>query len=383
MQQESYLYISYAPKNRDIVSRIVDWLQQNGFLLQWNGSADPAQDPIHTAAVKMSQCGLFVAFVSKAYFASQNCLRELAFAHSHRKEIFFVWLESCSLPVELRLTYRFTPSFDCPSSDPDEICLRLSSEEALQPFRAVEKNGEKYAFISYAHKNQTEVFRMLTSLQRDGFPLWYDDRLELTINYFKDIADHLEGCSLFLAFISKDYIASKNCLNELYYADKLGKNILFYYLEEVTMPGELEMNFGMLQAVLSHQFSDPDMAYKKLISSSVMQALQTPGKAGKINSASLVAFLIRVSDNDVIPLTEGHFYLGSDPEQCQCCIQNEHISGIHALIVTAGAISRIADMDPAHRTSINSESLWPRKGRNLRNGDVISLAGVEFIFRYL
>lgn len=183
-------------------------------------------------------------------------------------------------------------------------------------------------------------------------------------------SDHLEGCSLFLAFISKDYIASKNCLNELYYADKLGKNILFYYLEEVTLPGELEMNFGMLQAVLSHQFSDPDKAYKKLIGSSVMQALQTPGKAGKINSASPVAFLIRVSDNDVIPLTEGHFYLGSDPEQCQCCIQNEHIS-------------RIADMDPAHRTSINSESLWPRKGRNLRDGDVISLAGVEFIFRYL
>ncbi len=72
--------------------------------------------------------------------------------------------------------------------------------------------GQKeYIFISYAHKDTEEVFWIIAYLQEKGFRIWYDEGIVPGTEWDKNIADHIDHCSYFIAFLSESYIVSENC----------------------------------------------------------------------------------------------------------------------------------------------------------------------------
>ena len=67
--------------------------------------------------------------------------------------------------------------------------------------------GKKpYIFISYAHKDSHRVFPILEELDRRGYRVWYDDGIAPGSEWPEDIATHLDGCAVFLAFVSNNSI---------------------------------------------------------------------------------------------------------------------------------------------------------------------------------
>lgn len=125
-------------------------------------------------------------------------------------------------------------------------------------------NGKPFIFISYSHRDANVVLPVIRQLRKDGFEVWYDDGIDPGTEWDENIAKHVEGCTAFVAMISKNYIASPNCKDELNYARDLQKGRLLVYIEDVQLPSGLAMRMGRLQALFLYKYEDMSKFYERL-----------------------------------------------------------------------------------------------------------------------
>ena len=85
------------------------------------------------------------------------------------------------------------------------------------------KGDEPYIFISYAHKDSETVLPVINRLQKDGYRVWYDEGIVPGSNWDVYISEHLDGASNVLGFLSKSYVKSQNCRDELALTRAKGK----------------------------------------------------------------------------------------------------------------------------------------------------------------
>ncbi len=111
------------------------------------------------------------------------------------------------------------------------------------------KGEGKYIFISYAHRDANLVWPVVQQLQNDGYRVWYDEGIDPGTEWDENIAAHVEGCDCFIAFLSRNYLASENCKDELSYSRDLGKKQILVYLQPVRLPQGLALRVGRSQSV--------------------------------------------------------------------------------------------------------------------------------------
>lgn len=70
------------------------------------------------------------------------------------------------------------------------------------------------------------------------YRIWYGEGIDPGTEWDENIAEHVENCGYFIALLSKAYMESSNCKDELNYARELEKPRLLVYLEDVQLPGE-------------------------------------------------------------------------------------------------------------------------------------------------
>lgn len=136
------------------------------------------------------------------------------------------------------------------------------------------KGNEKYIFVSYSHRNTATVLKIIEHLQNDGYRVWYDEGIDPGTEWDENIANHVEECSCFVAFLSKEYLASSNCKDELNFARELDKPRLLVYLEDVELPGGLRMRLSRLQAIHMYKYTDEDVFFEKLYEFSPLSKCQ-------------------------------------------------------------------------------------------------------------
>ncbi|MBR2987471.1 MAG: toll/interleukin-1 receptor domain-containing protein [Clostridia bacterium] len=149
-------------------------------------------------------------------------------------------------------------------------------------FRAYEGN-EPYIFISYAHKDISLVMPIIEGLAAKGFRIWYDAGIEAGTEWPEYIAEHLENCAAFVAFISEAAIASKNCRREINFAIDLDKEPLAIYLEEVRLTAGMRMQLGTLQAMFYYRHHSLDSFIDSLCEA---RNLQKCCVGGSVNTAT-------------------------------------------------------------------------------------------------
>ena len=131
----------------------------------------------------------------------------------------------------------------------------------------VYSDSEKYIFVSYSHEDKAVVLPIVEKLAGDGFCLWYDSGIHPGTEWAQVIAKQIKHCYYFLAFISDHYLKSDNCLEELDYARRQGKKRLVVYLEEVTLPDELDMRLGHIQSIQKYRYKTEEPFFAQLYSS--------------------------------------------------------------------------------------------------------------------
>ena len=139
---------------------------------------------------------------------------------------------------------------------------KTADEEPKKP--DVYEGDEPYAFISYAHLNTKEVWKVLNRLNEDGYRIWYDDGIIPGSEWRKNISNHIDNAALFVAMMTNDYLESINCTNELYYSE--GERIpqLIIYLCETELPGDVKLSIARNQALFKYGARSEEEFFKKL-----------------------------------------------------------------------------------------------------------------------
>lgn len=128
------------------------------------------------------------------------------------------------------------------------------------------EGNEPYIFISYAHKDSKRVYPILEELNRRGYRVWYDDGIAPGSEWPENIAQHLSGCALTLAFISPSSIASDNCRREVTFALSKRKPFLGIILEPTEMSLGMEMQLSAQQCIMKYSYTNDDSFYTKVCS---------------------------------------------------------------------------------------------------------------------
>lgn len=129
---------------------------------------------------------------------------------------------------------------------------------------------EPYIFISYAHKDSDRVLPIISALQERGFRVWYDAGIEAGTEWPEYIAEHLESCTVFLAFLSQSALDSPNCRREINFAIDERKEMLNIYLEELRLSAGMRMQLGVLQAMFCYRHSSRESFMEELCRSRIL-----------------------------------------------------------------------------------------------------------------
>ena len=128
---------------------------------------------------------------------------------------------------------------------------------------------QPYVFISYAHKDTPAVLAVIERLQRDGYRVWYDEGIAPGSNWDAYISSHLDGCSNVLAFVSRAYVRSPNCRDELKLSRAKGKPMNLIYVDDVELSPGLKMRYGRIYALFLKQ-TDDESFYSRLYRTEAM-----------------------------------------------------------------------------------------------------------------
>ena len=136
-----------------------------------------------------------------------------------------------------------------------------------------------YVFISYAHKDSAAVYPIIQAMNERGFRVWYDSGIEATSDYLDYIAEKIQGCSCFMAFVTQSYLDSMVSDAERKYAYKLQKRLLFVYLEDVIPSPGFFMVFDNTQALFLKELGSVIALTDKILSSNALKPCQDQGRS--------------------------------------------------------------------------------------------------------
>lgn len=124
----------------------------------------------------------------------------------------------------------------------------------VRELRIVYEGEEPFIFLSYSHKDITAAKEIVEELCTAGYRCWYDKGIQAGSGYGKIIACHIKKCSFFVALISRNYLASEYCNDEIHYAQDLEKAWVLVYLENVGLPSSMYMRNCRFQAIRKYEY---------------------------------------------------------------------------------------------------------------------------------
>ncbi len=145
--------------------------------------------------------------------------------------------------------------------------------------RKIYEGSEPYIFISYAHRDEELVIPIIERLIDDGYRVWCDEGIVPGSEWDEYIAEHIVKCSCMISMISKEYMASKNCRDELKFARNENKEQLLIYLHSTNLTKGMRMRLDTIQAVFKYAYKDEEKFYKKLYEAHILAPCQAKKEA--------------------------------------------------------------------------------------------------------
>lgn len=281
-----YIYVSYDYADSKIVSKEVRRLGNMGCRVRWDAGDEPSKIRQSNRLKLIDGSALVVAFISPNAVNSNKVAGEIRHAVDENKAILPVYIERRSeiaLEGELRdCLSNLQPLFRC-GLDEGEFTSRFS--KSLQNFGILPKDptnsrlvpgvgreplpayrGENpYIFVSYAHKDSYRVFPEIKKFQDWDYNVWYDEGIAPASEWLEDVVSHIDRCSMFVVFVTKNSVASVNVKKEIKYADHLGKPILQIFLdsfEELKTTAEWKVILNKLQGISKTTMGEEEFMFK-------------------------------------------------------------------------------------------------------------------------
>jgi hypothetical protein len=97
---------------------------------------------------------------------------------------------------------------------------------------------------------------VIARLQQDGYRVWYDEGIAPGSNWDVYISEHLDRSASVLGFLSKNYVKSQNCKDELALTRQKGKPMNLVYLDDVQLSPGMKMRYGRIQALFKSAMTE-------------------------------------------------------------------------------------------------------------------------------
>lgn len=104
-------------------------------------------------------------------------------------------------------------------------------------------------FISYAHKDASDVRQVIHALEQRGYHVWYDGGIEAGSDWANSIGVNLESAKVMLLFLSKHSKNRENVQREIAFAQSHDIPILTVQLGKVRLGDELQRDLSVHQMV--------------------------------------------------------------------------------------------------------------------------------------
>lgn len=280
---------------------------------------------------------------------------------------------------------------------------------------------EKYAFVSFCHKDEKRVYPVICGLMNGGCRVWYDAAIAPGLEWPEVIAEHLSACTACVAFVSEASLMSHNCRKEINFALMKNKPLLIVMLDEVKLSPGMEMQLSTVQSVLAYRsgtdvlsalrefgalsdcFGEPNgsetVPFPEMLSEKQKEPLNArketdPAKTGANiiskdisvmdNSDTAAAetrlYLERASDNGRI-LPKGALTVGRSAECGYPLIGISKVSSRHAELTAEDQKLYVRDLGSTNGTFVNGRKIAPNQKHELVCGDEVCLASEKFIVR--
>lgn len=98
-----YLFVSYAHRDSERVLPFIEELDKKNYRLWYDAGINVGANWPEVVASHLLNSSRVIFFVSQAFLNSQNCIREVNYAVSERKEMFYVLMDDVRLPEDLAM----------------------------------------------------------------------------------------------------------------------------------------------------------------------------------------------------------------------------------------------------------------------------------------
>lgn len=115
---------------------------------------------------------------------------------------------------------------------------------------------DPYICISCHQDDKNKILGILEKLDYRGFRFWLNDGIKPGMETDEMIAEHIEGCDYFVAFLSENYLQSLDMVDELNYSRDVNKEYLLVYLEDVVLPAGLDMRFMRAESIKAYAMEE-------------------------------------------------------------------------------------------------------------------------------
>ncbi len=233
---------------------------------------------------------------------------------------------------------------------------------------------EKYIFVSYCHKDSEKVFPVVERLAKEGYRVWYDEGINPGTEWPEIIAQHLNNCTVCMAFISQSSLESHNCRREINFALLKKKPLISVVLEEVSLSLGMEMQLSTNQAIFKYTIESRKEFMEKLCESESLPECKGKPDPDIAVSDEAECILTREKTGKSIVIPEGTLRMGRSNIQSDYVIpDNAAVGRLHAMLVRRENNCYLIDNSSKNKTYINGKQLTPEKEYLLADGDIIKL----------
>lgn len=127
---------------------------------------------------------------------------------------------------------------------------------------APELPDRPYVFVCYAHDEREIVLEQIEWLRRQGFTVWYDEAIAAGSRWSEDLARAVDGCAVFLYFLSPRSVSSRYCLDEVHFALECSRPIVPVEIEPVTLTPGLRLGIGGTHRIAMHRMAPGEFRRK-------------------------------------------------------------------------------------------------------------------------
>jgi hypothetical protein len=124
------------------------------------------------------------------------------------------------------------------------------------PFPAY-KGTKPYIFISYAHDDMSDVFKIIDKLNEKGYRIWYDEGIEPGNEWPESVGSAILKCSQFIVFMSSSAAKSRNVRNEINLAYNEQKDWMVVMMEKARLSGGMKLQLGTVQYINKYELTAP------------------------------------------------------------------------------------------------------------------------------